>query len=181
MTAKRRLLIVLAALIGTSAAINAQSYYDDDIYFDAAKAPKTAVKKKKTPVQAEASTINYTALPGSDTYIVVSNNNRDVDEYNRRGSYTALPDTLTGGIDSLQNFKYTQRLERFHNPDVVIGSGNEDLIYVYNNALQEQNSNASTQINIYMDSPGYWSPYYYPSAWSWAWHTPGDYGPWRWH
>ncbi|MDE7443974.1 MAG: hypothetical protein K2M65_07410, partial [Muribaculaceae bacterium] len=117
----------------------------------------------------------YQSIPGSDSYTVYTNNTRDVDEYNRRGSYSAVE--TTSSVDSLamNDFKYTRKIEKFYNPEVVVGSGDEELMYYYANSEAQS---TPTQINIYVDSPDYWNPYFYSSAWAWAWNRPAYMNPW---
>jgi hypothetical protein len=181
--------MMLTMGVGTSAV--AQGYYDDDIYYDASKS-KTATttqttQSTQTTRATSGSATNITALPGSDTYVVVSNNTRNVDEYNRRGNYKPVSNSST--VDSLgENFQYTRRLERFYNSDIVTGSDDADLQYYYNYAddeLADANCSSPATINIYVDNTdpwdNYWSPYYYSSAWSWA-TAPAYYNPWwRWN
>ena len=98
--------------------ISADDYYDDDIYYDASKAKQKSVKV--TPKE------NYSTAISSGTTTTYYESSRDVDEYNRRGgSYTV--DTV--GYDSVltqDGYVYTNRIERFYNPEVVSGSGNQE-------------------------------------------------------
>lgn len=166
-----------------AASMSAQDFYDDDIYGSSA-ATKAALKKQKRAAARSA----VTEFAPADSYALpasASGNARNVDEYNRRGSYTpvkqqtSLPDSLGG------NFEYTRRLERFHNSDVVSRSGDPDVEYMYNYADDElaQSSGAVTpaEVNIYVnnvvDPWDVFSPYYYSSAWSWAF-VPGYANPW---
>ena len=172
--------VMLTMGVGTSAV--AQSYFDDDIYYNASKSKSTAA----TSSSASSSTSSV-ALPGSDAYVVATDNTRNIDEYNRRGNYK--PVTSSATVDSLgENFTYTKRLERFYNSDVVSGSDDADLQYYYNYADDEfadVNNASPTTINIYVDNADpwdtYWNPYYYASAWSWA-TAPVYHNPWwRWN
>ena len=43
-----RLAVVSALVVSGAVVASGQSYYDDDIYYDASKAPKTEVKKVQT-------------------------------------------------------------------------------------------------------------------------------------
>ena len=175
--------------------IQAQGYYDDDIYFNASKAKKEKVENAKKAAEAKAAA-NYVKnqshdFPGADTYQVTGDLSRDVDEYNRRGPSAsnryAQSATTT---DSLLNgdFAYTRRIERFHNPDIVEGSSDADLQYLYYNDEQELQNTASniTQINLYLDStpwgwswPNRWSGFWGPSWASWTWGPSWSWG-WNW-
>lgn len=191
--------LTLTATVCSSAV--AQSYYDDDIYYDASKdvKPKTSSNTGKQTRQQHSS--QYAAhqyqyvtttdgtvyvvdelgnaypvqaqnIPGSDLYSVYTDNTRDVDEYNRR--YQVV-DTVN--VDSLSRdpFANTRLIEKFSNPDVVSASDDQALINYYA-------STQPAQINIYMDTPAYYgwnylSPYYRPYGYwnSWAW-DPWYYG-----
>ena len=175
----------------------AQGYYDDDIYYDASK--KKAEQKAQKQAQQKAAQSAYmvtgNAVSGdyqaADTYAVpaVSSLDIDVDTYNRRGQTPS-----TGNVNANDgDFTYTQRIERFHNPDVVAGSDDEELKEVYTYAMQQPQN-----INIYVidadpwnywgpswswryGNPWYWNSWYYPSygwGWnSWAWDP---YWSWGW-
>ncbi len=171
----RFLLLGACTLLSVSA--GAQSYYDDDIYFDESAAKKEAKKAAEKRAANSAATATYSVA--ATTY---SGSDRNVDEYNRRGSYKPVKEQ---SADLGDNFSYTRRIEAFHNPDIVVASNDNDLIYYYNYAndeLADVNGYSSpTTINIYVDNSdpwdNFWSPYYYPSAWSWAWR-PAYYNPW---
>lgn len=165
--------MLMAVMLGSFLMVSAQSYYDDDIYYDASKAPK--VEKKVSSNRAVKKANTYQAIPGSDAYVVYTDNTRDVDEYNRRGSYRAVDNSSAADSLSLNDFKYTRKIEKYYNPEVVTGSGDEELMYYYANT---DNQNTPTQVNIYVDSPDYWNPYFYSSAWSWAWNRPAYMNPW---
>ncbi len=168
MTIIRRSLLAFGSCALLSGAAWAQGYYDDDIYFDANKAEKEA--RKAQSAVAATSVVSYS---GSD---------RDVDEYNRRGDYAPVTEETA---DLGENLEYTRRIEKFHNPDIVVKSEDGDLIYYYdyaNDELADVNGYTSpTTINIYVDNSDpwdmYWSPYYYSSAWSWA-RRWSYYNPW---
>lgn len=195
-------MLLLAGMASTTAI--AQSYYDDDIYYDASKDTKKEAKankkvsgaNKEAEYQQAGSQYRYITttdgtvyvvddagnayptvaqnIPGSDLYTVYTDNTRDVDEYNRRYQ---IADTVS--VDSLyreDTFANTRNIERFSNPDIVSQSNDEALIEYYA-------ATQPAQINIYMDTPayygwGYASPYYSPYRYwsSWAW-DPWYYGP----
>ncbi|MDE6144657.1 MAG: hypothetical protein K2F96_00085, partial [Muribaculaceae bacterium] len=191
-----RLALAGAAVAMLSVSAVAQGYYDDDIYFDSSKAKAkktTQTVVKKTPVSSFSTTVvtdngtTVVSVPASalskvTTSTSYSGSTRDVDEYNRRGSYKPVQ---SQSVDDLgENFEYTRRIERFYNSDIVNTSDDEDLIYYYNNAddeLADVTGSSPTTINIYVENAdpwdGFWNPYYYSSAWSWAWR-PVYYNPW---
>lgn len=181
-----RKLFFIAFVLGFAVCIQmqAQGYYDDDIYFNASKAKKEKAEAAQKKAEAKAAS-NYVQnksvdFPGADTYEITGDLTRDVDEYNRRGPSASnkyaygnmMPDSLLNG-----DFANTRRIERFHNPDIVEGSSDEDLQYLYYNDEQElQNAAANvTQVNVYLGSPWgwswpYWSSRYWGPSWaSWGW------------
>ncbi|MDE6199153.1 MAG: hypothetical protein K2G06_04855 [Muribaculaceae bacterium] len=189
--------LLLAGMVSTTAV--AQSYYDDDIYYDASK----DVRKKKDVVksqttgnteyrnsgtsspyqyltatdgtvyvvdeQGNAYPVRAQDIPGSDLYTVYTDNTRDVDEYNRR--YQNV-DSIS--VDSLyrDTFANTRMIERFNNPNIVSESNDRQLIDYYA-------ATQPAQINIYVDTPAYYgwnilNPYYYRpysywNSWGWGW------------
>ena len=184
--------LLIALLVGGMASTSAiaQSYYDDDIYYDSSKDTKKKVedlKKEVKAVNSNASTssqyqyvtasdgtvyivdqqgnaypVSAQNIPGSDLYTVNTGNMRDVDEYNRR--YQGV-DSIS--VDSLYRdpFANTRNIERFSNPTIVSGSDDQALIEYYE-------TTQPAQIYIFADTP-YYSPYYSPySYWnSWRWNS----------
>ncbi len=178
-TTSRRLLLIGGVFALLSAGAAAQGFYDDDIYFDASKARKEkAVKATKTKPAAKVYSVPATVVTGAVD--AEAGSSRNVDEYNRRGSYKPVKEQST---DLGDNFTYTRRIEQFSNPDIVASSNDDDLKYYYNYANDELAGSTGyaspATINIYVENPyaDFWSPYYYPSAWSWAWR-PAYYNPW---
>ena len=158
-------------------AAKAQSYYDDDIYYDAERAKKEKAEALRKRVQANYVPNTSVDFPGADTYTYDSGSTRDIDEYNRHNLPYAA-DTLNYNANGTETFTYTRNIERFHNPEVVSGSGDDELQYLYYTDQQQP-----TSVNIYIDgmyynpySYRYWSPVYSPwyDPWnSWTW----GYGP----
>lgn len=127
MKVEKGLLLLATVFTGFAGTLSAQSYYDDDIYYDASKAPKKVEKQvKAAPRQNTAAQQPrvYQTMPGADSYTVYTSNTRDVDEYNRRGSYVAQADSRAAADTAAAgDFRYTRRIEKFYNPEVVTGSG----------------------------------------------------------
>lgn len=191
----RKLKFTIMSLVVAAAApsyVSAQGFYDDDIY----DAPKPKENKKTEKKAEKRNTASQEAVPslsgtpfyyggdgniyadyeGSDNYTVTSGSSRDVDEYNRRGIFA---DAESVPADSLySDFAYTKRIERFHNPDIVAASNDEELKdYYYSTADKEP---ATTVINVnvidpYRYSPWGWSWAYRPYSWHLSW---GIYDPW---
>lgn len=155
--------------------------YEDDIYYNPSKKPKTAKNAQTSSTAIQTANYNggtYTPTPdypAAGTYNYSTGSTRDVDEYNRRNGYTVAD---TANLDSAlyaDNFTYTRRIERFHNPDVVVSSNDGDVIDYYYNT-----PSTSSVTNIYVNADPFWGygwnyPYYYPS-WRWSWSL----NPWYW-
>lgn len=166
--------LVTMSLLALPSIVCAQDYYDDDIYFNADKAPKivTTKKNKNTGNNYIPNTVyNY---PGSDSYIVNTGNLRDVDEYNRRGQFL-VQDSVAPDSAVNDNFYYTRQIERFSNPDIVTGSNDAQLKDYYYAPAQE--------LNIYVNAyPTWTSPYWYSASpyWYSSWYWPSYNWAWTW-
>lgn len=170
------LMLTLSALPAAAIAAGV----DDDLYYS----PKKAAKAEKERVQASIaqqegidyhySTDNISV--GSSMPIQV-----DVDTYNRRGGSTT---TVTTGTSLPEDeFSYTRRIERYHNPDIVSESGDTTLMDMYYSTPSQQDINVYVINNIDVDpwynawsapawtySWPYYSPYYYSyPRWSFSW------------
>lgn len=193
-------LLAVAVAIGASA----QSYYDDDIYYDASKdtkakqeiaAHKKAVEQERIRQQQQRDNEmaywravvnqsgNYNPELGGDDYAAAdtyalpgTGSARNVDEYNRRGAYapSAQYGDSTAGAD---DFAYTRRIERFHNGDVIASANDPDLVDYYYAAEQSQ-----PDVNIYLVSPGWsswWGPSWYYDPWYYDPWWPRSYWSWN--
>ena len=182
---KRLLPVIMVAALPV-VAVAQDYYYDDDIYYDASSKKKEQTKKQPQTSQKKNNSsgtyYNYSTgtrptsdaparvadYPAADTYTPgAGSSSVDVDTYNRRGQFL-VPDSVVGEKEGGSDFAYTQRIERFHNPEIVSGSDDADL----QDAYYYTTSQPQTNINVYVvDDPWYaWSP-------SWTWR----YGnPWRW-
>lgn len=177
---KKTIFLISAALCMTLSGY-AQDY-EDDIYFDPKKAPvvKTENKKKKPAVSVYGE-------PQVSYYYVQSpyQEERDVDEYNRQGVIhaTAL-DTIGSGIANAEDFLYTQQIQKYYNPTIVVDNaslladvldnsyGNVDIVY----------NNGIPSFSAWSYSPWYspvYSPWYYPSSYYWYWGPSWNIG-WSW-
>lgn len=169
----RRLILTLGALAALVPAISAQSYYDDDIYYDASKAPRQTVRSSQqgyTQTYVTPNAVVVAEYPSADSYTVNGTRTISVDDYNRRGIFAT--DSLTNDTTAT-DFTYTRRIEQFYNPDVVTGSGDQELANIY---YMEPD-----RVNVYINTPSsYWGyDYFYPDSWyysPWYWRP----GGWRW-
>ncbi|MCH5326863.1 MAG: hypothetical protein J1E29_06645 [Duncaniella sp.] len=195
MTNRFRTLLALAVGAVIPLAAGAQSYYDDDIYFDASKAKKqtpAVTTQKVTQTYVTPTSVVVAEYPSADSYSVEGTRNISVDDYNRRGIFAS--DSLSNDTTTT-DFTYTRRIEQFYNPDIVAGSGDSELANIY--YMQPE------RVNIYINTPNpYWGyDYFYPdfywynspawaaypwrwtSSWYWrSWYDPyWDWGPaWGW-
>lgn len=174
-------IFLISACMGLALAGFAQDF-DDDIYYNPKTAKTQTPKSAKgnpsgQPVVLDGETQTYYYYPES-TY----QENRDVDEYNRFGGYYTTPiDTIGDGIANSQDFVYTQEIQKYYNPTIVVD--NKAL-------LADVLDNSYGNVNIVYDygypvfSPWYsWtSPWYRTSVWGWydPWYSWGYYPGWSW-
>ena len=165
----KRKYITLAGLILTTGAISAQDYFDD-IYYN---------PKKDKSVQ------QVSAKQKESTYIA-NMADMDVDAYNRRGEqyYVSQIDTIGSGAENGEDFVYTQQIQKYYNPTIVVDNSK---------ALGDVLSNAYGNVDIVITDSGYpifapwygwswpyystWSPYWGFSIGSWGWSI-GWTNPW---
>lgn len=134
--------------------VQADDFFDDDIYYN-------PTKEKNVAKQTSSSYIaNFDEL--------------DVDTYNRRGQYYVSPiDTVGERIGMEEDFVYTQQLQKFYNPTIVVE--NADV-------LADVLENSYGNVDIVIDNgnlnfaPAYLSNRYYGFYSPWAW----SYNPWSW-
>ena len=155
----------------------AQAQYDD-IYYN----PKNDNSATRTTQQKKQKKSNY----------IADFSNMDVDAYNRAGdTYYATPvDTIGTRVGEDQDFVYTQQIQKYYNPTIVID--NADLL---DDVLNNSYGNVEVVINnngipvfspyyssIYYDYPFYSNRFWGPSwSWSWNWGPSWAWGPsWSW-
>ncbi|MBR5030239.1 MAG: hypothetical protein IKX63_03950 [Muribaculaceae bacterium] len=180
-----KLLSLCGALLLGSGLAMAQDY-DDDIYYDGGSDTKTVkvVTKQAPPATGYNGTLSTQVVPINGVV-----NGRDVDEYNRRNEIFDENDTVY--IED-EEFANTRRIERFHNPDIVIRSNDPDLIEYYFDNTPSVNLIVGTDWGWgpywgwgyrYYDPwySYYWgwgSPWYYNSWYNWGWYGGYRYHPW---
>ena len=157
-------------LLALAATLPLQSMaQDDDLYFNASKAAKTAKQHSSVDEQPAY-------YCGSD---------RDVDEYNRRGKFRSYYQKI--GSDSLGNDIITFQPGKGVYPD----SSYVDTMYVYPGSVQfdDDDYTYSRRMNRwdgfyghYYD-PWYYNPWYH-DPWYYSWYGPRygcwGYAPWYW-
>ena len=183
------LTILLAALTAMPVVAVAQDPFDD-LYYSPSKA---AEKKKKDDAKLKAAiqaqTYDYTTMPSADvpaadTYTVSSSKplNIDVDAYNRRYATSDIKADSAATTDPGE-FTYTRRIERYHNPEVVTSTGDQDLIeYYYSSSAQPDVNVYVLNVDPWYNSWGAFAPYYGPygyySYWGPRWSFNWGYNPW---
>lgn len=157
----------MAGIVAATSAVTAQSYFDDDIYYDASK-DKSKPAKTVTQTYRTPSTVIVAEYPAADTYTVTGTRKISVDDYNRRGIFAS--DSLTNDTTAT-DFAYTRRIEQFYNPEIVSGSDDQELVNIY--YMEPE------RVNIYVNTPSaYWGyDYFYPDF---AWYGPNWAFNWRW-
>lgn len=166
---RRKDLFIASMVCICSVIANAQDY--DDIYYNSDKkaskkvttvtttsnATKVIVTQRPSNAYTIVNTTNNKAQKNGATYV----NGRDIDEYNRRYSSDdeiQNQDTIVNDAD----FQYTERIQKYHNPSVVIQTNDPQIVEVY--------YNTTPQVNLIIGTPTVFVP-----AWSWYGFT----RPWR--
>ncbi len=149
--------------------VQADDFFDDDIYYNPSK-------DKKVTTQSSSYIANFSDL--------------DVDTYNRRGQYYISPiDTVGERIGMEEDFVYTQQLQKFYNPTIVVENADvlaDVLKNSYGNVdIVIDNGNVSFAPAYLANSYyGFYSPWNWPyNTWSWGigyydpWYSPWGWGP----
>jgi len=157
----RTLILLLAAFLAVPTALYAQDPYDD-LYYSPSKA-KEKEKKEKERIKA----LRAAPLPAADSYNVSSDKplQIDVNTYNRRNT-TSSAEPDDGKYND--SFKYTRRIEHFHDSTIVSASGDTTLMNYYYSTPSQQDVNVYVINNI--------DPYDYYSWGATPWSL---YNPWR--
>lgn len=146
--------IALFALIACAGTSFAQSYFDD-VYYNP--------KKDKTTVS--------TTQKKQESYYISNMADMDVDAYNRRGEqyYVSQIDTIGTRVENGEDFVYTQQIQKYYNPTIVVDNAN---------ALGDILTNAYGNVDIIINANGYpvFAPYY---GWNWPYYT-SVWSPWNW-
>ncbi len=160
----KRILFSLTLLIafGSFSAV-AQDY--DDIYYNPKNDKTEQARNKK-----------------KQSYYIKDFENIDVDDYNRRGQYYSTPiDTIGSNAESGEDFVYTQQIQKYYNPTIVVDNAN-----VLGDILENSYGNVEIVFNNgnpYFASSWNWGwPYYsysWNDPWYWGWHSAWN-RPWYW-
>lgn len=143
---KKKALLISSLFIAFSMSMLAQY---DDIYYNPRKANETRI------------------TTSNEETVVISNNVRDVDTYNRQAP--ANRPNQTSNVEQ-DDFEYTKRITRFHNPEAVT-INNPEYVYIYNDTPSEPNPTINIRVTQRWNpwDYSYFTRYYYPSYhWSWG-------------
>ena len=165
-------LFVVTALCAMSLSAFAQN----DVYFIPSKeVNEVRVNNQKVESKVEQTNVTYTPVTS----------NRDVDEYNRRGSIHSadeMADTvnLDSDVEGVDNYSCSKMIIRFHSPAGVVVSSPYywDICYgntwdVYFDAWAY--ALPSWSYWSYAYDPWYYHRWWYRSCWDYTW---GWYDPW---
>lgn len=165
----------------------AQDY--DDIYYDGAKETKVAKTNNNNGANKYSNTKSYQYQNNSGTSYYTGRNysERDVDEYNRHSSSSQneLADSSyyssanQANDSTQQDFVYTDRIKRFHNPEIINQSSDPEVAQLYY-------VTTVPSVNLVIGSPSYyWGPSFgFSSYYDWSYSPWWDswYGPsWGWY
>ncbi|NMB05895.1 MAG: hypothetical protein GX976_05895, partial [Bacteroidales bacterium] len=162
----------------------------DDIYANPTQKERVKAEVKQQEPQKKKVVI----VQGDATGMEIQANGRDVDEYNRRSTNDLPAGDEAYENDSLEyeDYQYTDRIVRFHDPEssIKITGADEVIVYVGDD-LYENYNNRGWGSNYYFGMG--WGMGYYPWYDSWynPWYYSGWYDPWygfgsyygwsRWH
>lgn len=145
--------LTLIALLAFGGTALAQNFFDDVYYNPKKDTSVTTAKQKKQS--------NY----------ISDRANMDVDTYNRRGNqyYISQIDTIGTAVENGEDFIYTQQIQKYYNPTIVVDNAN---------ALGDILSNAYGNVDIVINNNGYpvFAPYY---GWNWPYYS-SVWSPWNW-
>lgn len=150
----KRYFYTLAILTLGVISVNAQEF--DDIYYNPKKDNSSSVKEKKKVKES-----NY----------IQDFSSIDVDEYNRRGQYYESPiDTIGARAETGEDFVYTQKIQKFYNPTIVVdnmGVLDDVLVNSYGN-IDIIFENGLPYFNSIYGWPGYYNYYSWMPSWRWG-------------
>ena len=153
----------------------------DDIYADSDRSERVTEEVTRKEPQKKKVVI----VKGDAAGMEVKANGRDVDEYNRRGNNGYSAGDITHQDDTLgyEDYQYTDRIVRFHDPEssIKISGADEVIVYVGDDLYSNYN-NRGWNSNFYYGWS--WGMGYYPwydvyyNPWYSPWYYGGWYDPW---
>lgn len=183
----KRMLLGLALTAIMIPQLYAQDDFDD-IYYNPNK------KENSVKSNSDNQKKNNKSKKNKDSNYIADFGDIDVDEYNRRGFYYETPiDTIGEKVENAEDFVYTQQIQKYYNPTVVVQNADvltDLLLNSYGNVNIIIEDNYPKFCSIYSGSygwlPGYYNWYYRPGwtwsyavgpSWTWTWNL-GN--PWDW-
>lgn len=152
---KKTTTLLLSLLLAGGVTVSAQDY-DDDIYYNPKKDKGEQIVKDQAEALRKAKKEKEAQR---QSYYIKDMANMDVDAYNRRGQYYVTPvDTIGNASGQGEDFVYTQQLQKFYNPTIVVDNANQ-LADILNNSVGN--------VQIVVQDNG--NPWLVPSAWGWGW------------
>lgn len=182
MKVQKSILTTLMAGVILPLAVCADDYVDD-IYFNPQKDTQVGASKKNS---------NY----------IENFSDIDVDAYNLRGQYYNSPiDTIGSRTASEEDFVYTQQIQKYYNPTIVLDNSDvlaDVLENSYGNVEIVFNGVTPSFLPVYsygwpyyrsyydpwylnVSFGGWYDPWYWGPSWSWGWGPSWSWGPsWGW-
>lgn len=156
---RKKLYIALISLLAFAGTSVAQNYFDD-VYYN--------------PKKDTSSTTSTATKQKQQSYYIADMGNMDVDTYNRRGNqyFVSQIDTIGSVVENGEDFVYTQQIQKYYNPTIVVDNAN---------VLGDVLSNAYGNVDIIINDNGYpvFAPYY---GWNWNWpYYSSIWSPWSWN
>src|SRR5690554_3348810 len=151
----------------------------DDIYADPTQSQNEKVTIRKEQEQPPKTKV--VIVQGDASGMNIKANGRDIDEYNRRnGNETIESDELySEESKNYEEYEYTDRIVRFHDPEssIKITGADEVIVYVGDDIYDGYN-NRGWNTNIYFGM-GWGSFYPWYDSWNYSrWYSPWYYGGW---
>ena len=152
---RKKTYITIISLIACVGSVWAQDFFDD-IYYN--------------PKNDKSVTTTTTKKDKQSSYIA-NMADMDVDAYNRRGAqyYVSQIDTIGSSAENGEDFVYTQQIQKYYNPTIVVENANN---------LVDVLTNAYGNVDIVINNNGYpvFAPYY---GWNWPYYS-SVWSPWYW-
>lgn len=146
------------------AGVSAQAQEFDDIYYN----PKNDAAQNSSEKKSKKS--NY----------IKDFSSLDVDKYNRRGQYYESPiDTIGAKAEGGEDFVYTQKIQKFYNPTIVVDNA-EVLSEVIDNSYGNVEivfDNGLPYFNSVYGWPGYYDYYSWMPSRRWGGSYSWSYSP----
>lgn len=157
----KRYFYAIAVLALSGMSVTAQEF--DDIYYNPKKDNTQTVQKKNKKS-------NY----------IKDFSSMDIDEYNRRGQYYESPiDTIGVNAEMNEDFVYTQKIQKFYNPTIVIDNINllEDVLANSYGNVDIVFEDGLPYFNSIYGWPGYYNYYSWMPSWRWGGAYSWSYSP----